>query len=160
MKVLLVCSAGGHFKAIYQLRSFWETCDRQWVTFQTPVTEASLEGEQVDWAWSPTNRNFPNLLKNLILAWTVLRRDQPDIVISTGAGVAVPFLAIAKLLGRQTVFVESITRVTDLSLSAKLALPFVNVLYVHWAELQLRYPQAELINPQKVTPEELAAVEF
>lgn len=160
MKVLLVCSAGGHFKAIYQLRAFWETCDRQWVTFQTPVTEASLEGEQVDWAWSPTNRNFPNLLRNLILAWTVLRRDQPDLVISTGAGVAVPFLAIAKLLGRQTVFVESITRVTDLSLSAKLALPFVNVLYVHWAELQLRYPQAELINPQKVTPEELAAVGF
>ncbi|KAM3092804.1 hypothetical protein ACKFKG_21555 [Phormidesmis sp. 146-35] len=160
MKVLLVCSAGGHFKAIYQLRSFWETCDRRWVTFRTPVTEASLEGEKVDWAWSPTNRNFPNLLKNLVLAWTVLRRDRPDVVISTGAGVAVPFLAIAKLLGSQTVFVESITRVTDLSLSAKLARPFVSVLYVHWAELQLRYPQAELINPQKVTPEGMAPVEF
>lgn len=148
MKVLLVCSAGGHFKAIYQLRSFWEVCDRRWVTFRTPVTEASLEGEQVDWAWSPTNRNIPNLLRNLVLAWKVLRRDRPDVVISTGAGVAVPFLFLAKLMGSQTVFVESITRVSDLSLSAKLALPFVSVLYVHWSQLQLRYPQAELIIPQ------------
>jgi beta-1,4-N-acetylglucosaminyltransferase len=147
MKVLLVCSAGGHF---YQLRSFWETCDHSWVTFRTPVTEASLDGEKVDWAWWPTNRNLPNFLKNLTLAWKILRRDRPDVVISTGAGVAVPFLAIARLLGIQTVFVESITRVTDLSLSAKLVLPFTSVLYVHWSQLQLRYPQAELIIPQSV----------
>lgn len=157
MRVLLVCSAGGHFKALYQLRSFWETCDHSWITFRTPITEAFLEGEKIDWAWSPTNRNLPNLLRNLALAWTVLRRDRPDVVISTGAGVAVPFLFLARLLGSQTVFVESITRVRDLSLSAKLALPFLTVLYVHWSELQLRYPQAELITSSSSSHEEIAA---
>ncbi|BAU13983.1 oligosaccharide biosynthesis protein Alg14 like protein [Leptolyngbya sp. NIES-3755] len=145
MKVLLVCSSGGHFKALYQLRPYWGVHDRQWVTFQTSVTETQLEGENVDWAWSPTNRNIPNLLRNLGLAWKILRRDRPDLVISTGAGVAVPFLLLAKLFGSQTIFIESITRVNDLSLSAKLSLPFLNVLYVHWAELQHRYPKATLI---------------
>lgn len=148
MKVLLVCSSGGHFKALHQLRPFWEGYDHTWVTFRTPVTEALLENGSVYWAWSPTNRNISNLLKNLLLAWKVLRRNRPDLVISTGAGVAVPFLWLAKLLGSQTVFIESITRVTDLSLSAKLALPFLNVLYVHWSQLQVRYPQAELITSQ------------
>lgn len=157
MRVLLVCSAGGHFKALYQLRPFWETCDHSWITFRTPITEAFLEDEKVDWAWSPTNRNLPNLLRNLALAWTVLRRERPDVVISTGAGVAVPFLFLARLLGSQTVFVESITRVRDLSLSAKLALPFLTVLYVHWSELQLRYPQAELILSSSSAHEEIAA---
>jgi beta-1,4-N-acetylglucosaminyltransferase len=145
MKVLLVCSSGGHFKALYQLQPFWQSCDRTWVTFQTPITEALLEHERVYWAWSPTNRNIPNLLKNLFLAWKVLRHNRPDLVITTGAGVAVPFLWLAKLRGSQTAFVESITRVTELSLSAKLALPCLDVLYVHWPQLQIRYPHAELI---------------
>ncbi|MBE9009895.1 UDP-N-acetylglucosamine--LPS N-acetylglucosamine transferase [Pseudanabaenaceae cyanobacterium LEGE 13415] len=145
MKVLLVCSSGGHFKALYQLRPYWGVRDRQWVTFRTNVTEAQLEGESVDWAWSPTNRNIPNLIRNLGLAWKILRRDRPDLVISTGAGVAVPFLMLGKLLGSRTIFIESITRVNDLSLSAKLSLPFLNVLYVHWVELQHRYPKAKLI---------------
>lgn len=146
MKVLLVCSSGGHFKALYQLRPFWGARDRHWVTFRTTMTEAQLEGEIVDWAWSPTNRNLPNLIRNMGLAWKILRRDRPDLVISTGAGVAVPFLMLGKLLGSQTIFIESITRVNDLSLSAKLSLPFLNVLYVHWSQLQRRYPKAKLIS--------------
>lgn len=145
MKVLLVCSSGGHFKALYQLHPFWGARERQWVTFRTIQTEAQLGGETVDWAWSPTNRNLPNLIRNMRLAWKILRRDRPDLVISTGAGVAVPFLMLGKLLGSRTIFIESITRVNDLSLSAKLSLPFLNVLYVHWGQLQRRYPKAKLI---------------
>lgn len=152
MKVMLICSSGGHFKALHQMRPFWETYDHVWVTFRTPTTEALLEHEKVYWAWSPTNRNLPNLCKNLLLAWKVLRRERPDLVISTGAGVAVPFLWLAKLRGSQTVFIESITRVTHLSLSAKLALPLLDVLYVHWAQLQIRYPYAELITTQTPIP--------
>jgi beta-1,4-N-acetylglucosaminyltransferase len=67
------------------------------------------------------------------------------VILSTGAGVAVPFLILGKLLGRRTVFVESITRIETLSLSARLALPFIDLLYVHWPQLQARYPRAELI---------------
>lgn len=76
----------------------------------------------------------------------MLRRPRPDVILSTGAGVAVPFLILGKLLGCRTVFVESITRIETLSLSARLALPFLDVLYVHWPQLQARYPRAELIS--------------
>lgn len=153
MKVLLVCSSGGHFKTLYQLRSFWEAQPHHWVTFRTTVTEAQLSGEPVEWAWSPTNRNIPNLIRNLGLAWRILRRDRPDLIVSTGAGVAVPFLCLGRLLGSHTIFIESITRVNDLSLSAKLSLPFLNGLYVHWEQLQHRYPKAKLISAStRLTP--------
>lgn len=46
-------------------------------------------------------------------------------------------------------FVESVTRITTLSLSARLVLPFLSVLYVQWPQLQTLYPQAELIVPQE-----------
>lgn len=145
MKLLLVCSSGGHFKGLFQLEPFWSRHSRRWVTFDTPTTRSALAGEQVHWAYSPTNRNLPNLLRNTLLSWTVLRRHRPDLIVSTGAGVAVPFLILGKLLGHRTAFVESITRIETLSLSARLVLPFLDVLYVHWPQLQARYPRAELI---------------
>jgi UDP-N-acetylglucosamine:LPS N-acetylglucosamine transferase len=99
MRVLLVCSSGGHFKGLLQLRPFWERHERRWVTFDTPTTRAALSGETVAWAHSPTNRNLPNLIRNALLAWRLLGRDRPDLVLSTGAGVAVPFLVLARLRG-------------------------------------------------------------
>lgn len=150
MKILLVCSSGGHFKALQQLRPFWQEHERTWVTFRTTTTESMLQDEQVSWAFSPTNRNLPNLLRNLGLAVRVIQAYRPDLIITTGAGVAVPFLILGKLRGSQTVFIESVTRVSSLSLSAKLVLPFLSVLYVHWAQLQRQYPQAELVMPTEV----------
>ncbi|MBD2666008.1 glucosyltransferase [Richelia sinica FACHB-800] len=150
MKFLLVCSSGGHFKALQQLHPFWENQERLWVTFRTATTEAELTEEKVFWAYSPTNRNFPNFCRNLLLAWQVIRKNRPDVIISTGAGVAVPFLILGKLFGKKTIFIESITRINTLSLSAKLTLPFLSILYVQWPQLQARYPQAELVLPQEL----------
>ena len=146
MKLLLISSTGGHFNALCQLAPFWSQHDRTWVTFKSATTEQFLAEESVRWAFGPTNRNIPNLLRNLKLAVSVIFGSRPDMVVSTGAGVAVPFIVLAKLLGIRTVFIESFTRVDDLSLSAKLVLPFIDKLYVQWEELQTRYPQAELIN--------------
>ncbi len=145
MHLLLVCSSGGHFKGLLQLQPFWSRHRRSWVTFDTATTRAALDGEPVTWAHSPTNRHLPNLIRNALLSWRLLRRQKPDVILSTGAGVAVPFLILGKVLGCRTVFVESITRIETLSLSARLVLPFLDVLYVHWPQLQLRYPRAELI---------------
>ena len=146
MHLLLVASSGGHFKALLQLEPFWRLHRRTWITFDTSTTRSALEGEEdVVWAHSPTNRNLPNLLRNALLAFALLRKRRPDVVLTTGAGVAVPFLILARLMGIKTVFIESITRIETLSLSARLALPFLDVLYVHWAQLQRRYPKAELI---------------
>ena len=146
MRLLLVSSSGGHFKGLFQLRPFWGKHQRTWVTFDTATTRAALEDETVTWAHSPTNRNLPNLIRNALLSWRVLRTPKPDVILSTGAGVAVPFLIIGKLMGCRTIFVESITRIESLSLSARLALPFLDVLYVHWPQLQTRFPRAELIS--------------
>jgi UDP-N-acetylglucosamine:LPS N-acetylglucosamine transferase len=147
--LLLVASSGGHFKALLQLEPFWSLHRRTWITFDTATTRSALAGEaDVVWAHSPTNRNLPNLLRNALLAFALLRRRRPDVVLTTGAGVAVPFLVLARLMGIRTVFIESITRIETLSLSARLALPFLDVLYVHWPQLQRRYPRAELITTE------------
>lgn len=135
MKLCLVCSAGGHFHQMYSLREFWGRFDRFWVTFPSMDTQSLLQNENKYWAYEPTQKNLKNAARNLMLAIRVLRREQPDAVISTGAAVAVPFLYVARALKMKTVYIESITRVKRLSLSGRLVYPVVNHFLVQWPEL-------------------------
>lgn len=142
MKLCLVASAGGHLLQMVQLRPFWGAHSRFWVTFDKDDAKSLLEEERVLFAFHPTNRNLINFFRNLILAWSVLGRERPDMVLSTGAGVAVPFLLVGRVLGMKTVYVESVTRIRDLSLSGKLIYHFVHLFFVQWAELAARYPKS------------------
>ena len=51
-----------------------------------------LKDEKMYPCYFPTNRNFKNLIKNTFLAIKILRKEKPDLIISSGAAVAVPFL--------------------------------------------------------------------
>jgi anti-anti-sigma factor len=148
-KIMLVCSSGGHFRGMRGFSDYWQQFEqRHWITFKTGTTQTELKDEQVSWAHSPTNRNLPNLIRNLSLAIAVFRKERPALVISTGAGVAVPFLLIAKYLCKsQVIFVESKTRIRDLSLSAKLlrSLKALDLLIVRAEEIADRYPEAVYI---------------
>jgi len=114
------------------LRPAWGDLDRFWVTLEGPDVEHLLAGEQVVRAHGPTNRSLSNLLRNLRLAWRVVGEERPDVVLSTGAGVAVPFFVVAKLRRRRAVYVESLTRSESLSLSARMLYPFADEFFVQW----------------------------
>ena len=86
-------------------------------------------------AFGPTNRNFPNTLQNFRLAEQVIRRERPAAILTTGAGVAVPFAWVGMLHRIPTIYVESFTRIEGLSLSAKLISPVARRMYAQWPEL-------------------------
>jgi beta-1,4-N-acetylglucosaminyltransferase len=136
--VLLVCSSGGHLLQLVSLRPAWQGLSRAWVTFDKSDARSLLRGERVIFAHGPTNRNVPNLLRNLVLAARVLRRARPRVVVTTGAGVAVPFAWLGRLMGAKVVYVESFTRIGGPSLSLRLIRPVAGRLYVQWPELAAR----------------------
>ena len=113
MDVLLVCSTGGHLLQLVSLRRAWEGTSNAWVTFDKSDARSLLAGERVLYAHGPTNRDVGNLLRNLRLAWTLLRRLRPRVIVTTGAGVAVPFCWIGRALGARVVYVESLSRITE-----------------------------------------------
>ena len=143
---MLISSTGGHFRTLVDLKPFWKNKQHCWVTQKSKSTESVLEGEKVYWAFGPTNRNLKNLVQNFFLAWKVIPQEQPKLIVTTGAGESVPFVIVGKLFGSKVIFIESITRVKELSLSAKLVLPIINRLYVRWPQLKTKYPKAELIS--------------
>ena len=120
MRVLLVCSSGGHLIQLHNLKPWWERHDRLWVTFEKLDGKSLLAGERVAWAHHPTTRNLPNLVRNLALAWRLLRSYRPDVVVSSGAGVAFPFFLVARLLRQKTVYVEVYDRIDSATMTGRL----------------------------------------
>ncbi len=141
-KVCLVCSSGGHLFSMYLLQDAWSNYERIWVTHQSIDTEYFLTNETVYHAYYPTDRNIGNFIKNFLLAMKILRKERPAVILSTGAGVSVPFIYAGWLLGIKSIFVETMTRVQDLSLSGKLIYPVVEFVYVQYPELAARYRKA------------------
>jgi beta-1,4-N-acetylglucosaminyltransferase len=133
-EVLLVCSSGGHLLQLVSLAEAWEGLSRVWVSFDKSDVRSLLADEPVIHAYGPTNRNLPNLLRNLRLARRVIRRVRPRVVVTTGAGVAVPFAWLARLAGAKVVYVESFTRIDTVSLSCRLIRPVADRVYVQWPE--------------------------
>jgi beta-1,4-N-acetylglucosaminyltransferase len=140
--LLLVCSCGGHLLQLVALREAWEPFSREWVTFDKSDARSLLAGERVTYAYGPTNRSVRNLIRNLALAWRVVRTARPKALLTTGAGVAVPFAWIARLHGAKIVYVESLSRIEGPSLSYRLIAPVAQRKYVQWMELASKLPHA------------------
>jgi UDP-N-acetylglucosamine:LPS N-acetylglucosamine transferase len=145
--VLLVCSSGGHLTQLYNLRPWWERFPRVWVTFDTEDARSLLSDETSIPAHHPTTRNIPNLLRNGLLAWRVLRRYRPRAMISTGAGVALPFFVLGRLLGIRTIYIEVFDRIDAPSLTARLCYPLSDLFALQWQEQARFFPRGKLIGP-------------
>ena len=133
--LLLVCSSGGHLLQLVALRESWGRFSRAWVTFDKSDARSLLADERVVFAHGPTNRSIRNLLRNLLVAWRVVRTTRPAVMVTTGAGIAVPFAWVARLHGAKVVYVESLARIEGPSLSYRLIAPVADRSYVQWPEL-------------------------
>ena len=145
LHVLFVCSGGGHLAQLHQLRDWWGGHGRSWVTFRMADSESLLAEEKVHWAFHPTTRNVPNLLRNLWLAWRVLRTERPDVVVTTGAGVAAPFFLLARLRGIRTVYLEVYDRIYTPTLTARLCYRFTDLFLLQWEEQRQHYPDGIVV---------------
>jgi beta-1,4-N-acetylglucosaminyltransferase len=114
------------------LRSAWEGPQCTWVTLAGADVEALLREEDVLLGYGPTNRSLAKLVRNLVFAFETVRLLRPDVIVSTGAGLAVPFFLIGRLCGCRLIYVESLTRTSSLSLSGRMVYPLAHAFFVQW----------------------------
>ena len=141
-KVCLVGSSGGHLTHLYLLKPYWEEKERFWVTFGKEDAKSILEDEKMYECYFPTNRNIKNLIKNTFLAIKIIRKEKPKLIISSGAGVAVPFFYIGKIFGAKTIFIEVFDRIDKPTITGKLVYPVSDIFIVQWEEMKKVYPKA------------------
>ena len=142
MRICLVGSSGGHLTHLYMLKPFWENKERFWVTFDKEDARSLLENEKMYSCYFPTNRSLKALAINTKLAWQVLRKEKPDLIISSGAAVAVPFFYLGKIFGAKLIYIEVFDRIDKPTMSGKLVYPIVDKMIVEWEEMKKVYPKA------------------
>lgn len=142
IKLCLACSAGGHLTELLYLKKCYSKYQRFFVTFKREDTAELAKKEKVYFVEDPV-RNIKKFFKSFIQTFSILSKEHPNVVISTGAGVGVVTCYIAKLFfGSKIIFLESFCRTDQLSLSGKLIYPIADLFFVQWKKLFKSYPKS------------------
>lgn len=144
MKICLVSSLGGHLQQLRALRPVLEEGhDYFFITFRS---QEIAKGEKTYFVENPDLRN-PRLgivaaIVNFFQVLRILLRERPRVVISTGASVAIPVCYLAKLFGAKIIFIESMSRVSEPSLTGRIIYPIADLFLVQWESLMRHYRKA------------------
>ena len=131
VKISLVCSHGGHLTEIIQLMDAFRGHDIFLITYEAP---SSSEIHR-KYTLKNLGKNPYRFLRSIPHVFWILRRETPDIIISTGSEIAIPVFYIAWILGIKTMFIESLCRIEEPSLTGKIVYPVSSVFLVQWKQL-------------------------
>ncbi len=139
MKMGIVTSAGGHLSEVRALRDVYERYDYFYVVNEKIELPPDMQNRTTFIRHSERDWLF---FVNLWEAWTILRREKPQVLLSTGAGPMVPFTLVAKCLGIRTIYIEIGTQVTVPSMTGRVMYYLADRFFIQWRALQTQFPKA------------------
>lgn len=142
VKLLVVSSVGGHLEEVRQIVARLGDLDVVWVVTDELTDSRGLSGKTYRIAHA--ERDWRVLL-NFWEAWRIIRAEQPDAMLSAGAGPAVPVAVICRVRRIPVVFVESIAQVDAPSLTGRLMYYLANRFFYQWPELSGFFPRGECV---------------
>lgn len=141
MKVAIVSSCGGHLTEVRCLFPTYREYDHFYVIDDQVPLDDDMVGRTHVVTHSERDWRF---LVTLCEAYRVLASERPDALLTTGAGIAVAFALVGKLLFRtRIIYVETITRIDRPSLTARLIYRLSDHFFVQWPELLCFFPRAK-----------------
>jgi len=136
LKICLACSAGGHLMQLLQLEDLWKDYEYFYLTFKSG---SFLSLTRKTYYIKNPKRNPLLFLLTFIQSLAIFLIERPQVVITTGAGVAVPVSLISKFFRKKLIFIESFSRVKNPSPTGKLLYFFADVFLVQWKSLLRKY---------------------
>ncbi|MPV36567.1 glycosyltransferase [Georgenia subflava] len=144
-RTLLVASTGGHLEQLSRLRHRFEPATGlvEWATFDDAQARSLLAGEIVHHVPYIPPRGYAQVARAVPTAVRLLASGTFSTVISTGAGIALAFLPVARALGVSAHYVESAARADGPSLTGRLIsrIPGINLYaqYQSWSDEDWAY---------------------
>jgi UDP-N-acetylglucosamine:LPS N-acetylglucosamine transferase len=147
-RVLAIASGGGHWVQLLRMRPAWEGCDVAYATtnadYRRDVRQAGSDFMARFYTIPDANINQRlRLVRQLASVASIILRERPDVVISTGASAGYFALRIAKHFGCKTIWVDSIANVEKLSLAGRNVERFADLWLTQWPELAHSPSQGE-----------------
>lgn len=135
MKVALISSHGGHMTELLALSDAWADAEAFWVTYRSRRTL----GLPRTYLLENIGTNPVRMMIAAMRIGSILLKERPDVVVSTGAEIAIPAFYLARLLGIRTIFIEVWTRVRRPTGTGLLVYPVTDLFFVQWPQLLRRY---------------------
>ena len=143
--VCIVSSCGGHLTEVRCLKSAYEALPHFYVLNDKAILPDDMIG--LTHFITHAERDWRQLL-NLWEAFWILRRHRPRIILSTGAGPAVPFALLGRLVfGSRIVFVETITRIDKPSMTGRIMYWLAHDFFYQWKRLEKFFPSGTYGGP-------------
>lgn len=118
--IMVIASSGGHLTQAMCATSLIET-DLILVTNKNQLDESQFRRI---YTVTDTQHNAIIHLLNFFTACCYFVREKPAAMFSTGGPICLPFALLAKITGTRFVFLDTMSRVTELSNSGKLIKKF------------------------------------
>ncbi len=138
MKIALPSSAGGHLTELMQIKNATRNYETFFITVKRKDTEELSAKEKVYFV-EDTGRSPVGLVKNILQSAKIMLKEKPDVIITTGAGAAIPSSIIGKFLGAKLVYIESYCRAKSKSWSGNILYPLADVFLVQWESMVGKY---------------------
>jgi beta-1,4-N-acetylglucosaminyltransferase len=146
-KLCLVASRGGHLQQLLNLSEVYMEYRHFFITAKTSqnrhvdfgVGSAYLLDDLSD------GRAIKNPVKFLLALYQtagIFAREKPDLVFSTGSGDALPSFILAFILRIPSVYIESYTRIGELSKTGQICYYLASSFFVQHKSLIVKYPRA------------------
>ena len=133
-RILAIASGGGHWQQLMLMRPAFTELD---VTYAT-----TLPGLPEEFGASPfiivpdCNRNAKwAVMRSAAAIAGALIRIRPHVVVSTGALPGVIAIALGRIFGARTIWVDSVANAEEMSASGQLARRFCDVWLTQWAHV-------------------------
>lgn len=142
-KVLFVSSAGGHLAQLLQFKSLFHNYNYILVTEDIPSSQDLGELYTVSFVRKRKGGRgigfWFDFFINSVIAFKLMWRHRPDVIVSTGSYIAIPFLVLSKIFRAKSIFLLSYARVTSRAKSADVAYYLADVFIVQWESALKHY---------------------
>lgn len=138
LRILLVSSVGGHLTELMELEPMFRGHHVALVVND----EAALPPYPFDSVYriSHAERDW-RVLYNFAEAARILAEEKPDVLISMGAGPAVPVAIVARwCIGTRIIFIESAAAVRRPTLTGRLMYTMADRFFYQWPGLKKYFP--------------------
>ncbi|QQR89132.1 MAG: hypothetical protein IPJ88_13045 [Myxococcales bacterium] len=140
-KVAIVSSVGGHLTDVLSVLPAFSDVERLWILQdESPLLPDSERAFVVAHA----ERDL-RVLYNFFEFLVLFSREKPDVVVSPGAGIAVPAAVIARLFGIPVIYLECSCSVVQLSLTGRIMRFLTSRFFVQWRGLASKTKGARYI---------------
>jgi UDP-N-acetylglucosamine:LPS N-acetylglucosamine transferase len=134
-KVMAVASIGGHWIQLLRIARPMEEHYEMIYVSTHPKCATMVEGQKFCQTTDFSRSDAWKLIPSFFKAIKTIRREKPDAIITTGAAPGLVYLLVGKLLGRKTIWIDSIANAEHLSASGRMASKFASRTYTQWKDL-------------------------